>query len=110
MGDAPRMSAADPVQEACRVLLCTRYCRKEAVRLARCTREGRRCEAEEAAFRTCSGMNGPNVVEALTRVASKNCPVEVTAFERCKEMRGEAACQAEDVAALMCAARCVLRS
>jgi len=112
----------DLVGEACKILTTWKHCKAEAQRLRVCRKKAKsnegmftgmnksnECRREVSSFKTCSREKLESVISDLTAVASKFCPNECRAFERCKaEKMSDEACAKEDLRALECGARRVI--
>ena len=105
----------DPIPAASALLCTVLHCRKQAEALQNCYREqngqtGGKCSAKEQAFMTCSEAHAGMVVQHLVKVADRYCQAEVQAFAHCKRVTPGSNCEAEDMAAMKCAALAVLKS
>ena len=101
----------DPIEHATALLSTLLHCRKQSLALRACRRDPDRlhpCDAEEAAFVTCSKANIGLVVQHLVKIADKNCPREIAELQRCRTQRPGDDCEYEDMAAMRCAALRVL--
>ena len=96
-------ASTDSISRAMAVLSTMLHCRKQAKDLQACRRGGEGCARQEAAFVTCSEAHVGMVVQHLVKIADTHCPDEVEAVRVCRTLRrGE--CEAEDLAAMRCAA------
>jgi len=99
--------SADPIAVAAQMLATAMYCRAEADALRA---DSGSADAREA-YARCNADHRYDVMAALTKLASRNCPREVADFGECVERKGsEEACEAEDLRALRCAAYRVLET
>ena len=100
----------DPITQATALLTCLMHCRRQAQALQACQRDGGGCDREAAVFTTCAQSNLPLVIGHLIKVADKNCPEEIEVVQRCRTLRPGDDCEAEETAAMRCAALRVLAS
>ena len=105
------MDSAPEITQAVKLLTVQLHCRRQALDLQRCQKEGSSsCEREIEAYKTCGNEHAHAVTAALTKIASAKCPDEVAAYHRCRSESLGSDCEAQDVAALRCASRHVLDS
>mmetsp|Transcript_36533 Transcript_36533/g.60511 ORF Transcript_36533/g.60511 Transcript_36533/m.60511 type:complete len:120 (+) Transcript_36533:109-468(+) len=113
------MEKEDDIQQACQLLTVYMYCRRQAAELRSCRERGSlrsiaslgsKCGAEHAAFVTCCNEHSGQVVTALVKIADQRCPEQVAAYQLCKSQSLGSDCEHEDMAAMLCAGRHVLKS
>ena len=109
------------VERALEMLARWKYCRAQGVRLYKCAAASNvgsvsdgvlsnACAEPLPAFRTCARSQTQNILRDLVKIADAKCPHQVAAYQACCTQRGESRCEAEDRAALKCAALEVLKS
>ena len=106
------MDDDEAIQRACATLSTMLHCKSQARALHKCRREmlgaGAACQAQEAAFVTCSQAHVGLVVQHLAKIAESHCPSEMIALQRCRTLNPGADCEYEDMAAIKCASVKVL--
>ena len=101
-------SEVDPIEHATALLSTLLHCRTQANALRACKRDGATCEAQEAAFVTCSQEHIGLVITHLVKIAEKKCPGEMLALQQCRLHRPGDDCEHEDMASIRCASLHVL--
>ena len=99
------------IPKAGQLLTTMAFCRETATKLHECqeSTDGA-CKKESKAFESCATEAAPKVIGTLVGIATKHCPEEVAAFQRCKAQHGPSAkCSQEDLAAMWCASQVVMK-
>ena len=118
---SPGPSDDQTISQALEVLCAFKFCRKQAQSFKACmgksSSEGggseAACKQQFQAYKTCSESNAEAVVGDLVQIAGAKleCATAVSAFEQCRQRTmSDEACEAEDLAALACGARLVMRA
>ena len=100
------------IPKAGQLLTTMAFCRENAEALHKCQQStDGACQKESKAFEACATEAAPKVITTLVGIATKHCPDEVLAFQRCKAKLGPSAkCSREDLAAMWCASQVVMKT
>lgn len=108
--EQPSLETDESVQTAGQLLTIMVFCKQTADALNACQDAGGQCEQQQKAFATCAANHFQQAVATLVQLAGKHCPAEVGSFTQCKAGKKSAACEAEELAAMRCAAQVVIRT
>ena len=99
------------IPKAGQLLTTMAFCRESAEVLHTCQQSTTgACQKESKAFEACATEAAPKVIATLVGIATKYCPDEVLAFQRCKAQTPGAKCSREDLAAMWCASQIVMKT